>query len=151
MTPEESQSPSTPLGRRPSPLLDRIRQRERPFSQGISVLLGIPPEAAQITAAPPDVPPGGAIPVPEEEPSRLNRGALLSRLQGTHQASLNRGFYALLNTGSATAQAVMAAEEVDAVAYRVVLIDLDDIGPNPYLPPVPTDPEAMELLVQSIR
>lgn len=174
MPPEDVAVPQG--ARRPSPLLDRIRQREAgPISQGMSVLLGISGVApAPRREAPasggslgpveghgnePGPPPAGAGPLSsvegagaEEGPSHLNRGALLSRLQGTHQANLNRGFYALLNTGVAAMQAIVTPPEgVDATAYRVVLLDLDVILPNPHLPPVPTDGEAMDLLVQSIR
>ncbi len=136
-------------GRRSSPLLDRIRQRESSFSQGISVLLGLPPEAGAEEPVIAPVSPAGQG--EEEEPSRLNRGALLSRLQGTHQANLNRGFYALLNTAVPTAQVVMGADAADASAFRVVLMDLQDIAANPYLPLIATDGESMDLLVQSIR
>lgn len=157
MVQETGGQPSAP-GRRPSPLLDRIlRQRDRPFTEGMSILLGLPGEAPATPPPPPPSPPEVAPPpapaaAEAVEPSRLNHGALLNRLRGTHQANLTAGFYALLNSAVPAAVQAMATPEVaEASAYRAVMLDANSIGPNPYLPRAPEDPEALELLVQSIR
>lgn len=132
------------FGRRgTSPLADRIAgQRQSAFSRGLGVLLG---------------PARGDVAPPEEEGERagvaqgLNRSALLSRLQGTHQPQLNRGFYALLQTAVPTIAVAEATEEVIASEYRVVLVDTDMLFPNPYQPRVAVDEAALDRLTKNIQ
>lgn len=84
--------PGTPPRR--SPLGARLASRQSALGRGLDVLMG--PTRSSLPSADEYSEPGESGPPPL---GGANRRALLSRLQGVHQADLSRGFRALLTAG----------------------------------------------------
>ncbi|MBI4498963.1 MAG: ParB/RepB/Spo0J family partition protein [Chloroflexi bacterium] len=138
--------PAQKTAARVSPLAERIAQRQQgAIGRGGGALLGSP------TEPPACAPPGEREAAEHAAPQGVNRSALLSRLQGTHQPQLNRGFYGLLRAAGPGDPEAADPEEVVASEYRVVLVATDALEPNPYLPHVPVAEAELERLAQNLR
>lgn len=173
---ELSQPPGTPLRR--SVLGSRLASRQSALGRGLDVLMGPPVGSAWQRGRAP----GGAPVADDDEdatpPGGANRSALLSRLQGSHQADLTRGFRALLAAGISApdepdqpvqplrpllgairpggtppgpAPAELPERISPAAEYQIRLIRLDTIRPNPFRARAAIQQDAIARLARSIR